>query len=214
MVFKKYRNKRKFKVEEKEWGENNMKIFSVEKIFINGPLILNTEVYEDYRGYLFESWNESELKKLGINEKFVQDKVSFSKKGVLRGLHLQYKHSQAKLVRVLYGAVFDVIVDLRKDSPTFGKWFGIALSEKNKKALYIPKNFAHGFLALTDEVVFFYKTSDYFYPQYDSGIIWNDKELNIDWPLKLIDGNLIISEKDKNLPTLSKFKQEVLCSEK
>ncbi len=178
-------------------------IFSLEETPLVGAFIIKLTRYSDNRGYLCEIWNENIFKTLGINTKFVQDKISWSKKGVLRGLHLQVKHSQAKLVAVLKGKVYDVIVDLRPSSKTFGKWFGIELSDQNDKILYIPRGFAHGFLALED-TIFFYKTSDQFFPEYDTGIIWNDETLNIDWPLSDID-SLIISPRDSKLYKFKDF---------
>ena len=133
---------------------------------------------------------------------FVQDNQSKSKKGVLRGLHFQKEHTQGKLVRVIKGEVFDVAVDLRKNSKTYGKWAGVNLSEENKKQFYVPEGFAHGFLVLSDEAEFCYKCTDFYHPESEGGIIWNDPDVNIEWPLNGID-EIIFSEKDKKLPTLS-----------
>lgn len=132
---------------------------------------------------------------------FVQDNQSCSKKGVLRGLHFQYAHSQGKLVRVLKGEVFDVAVDLRKNSPTFGQWYGVTLSEENKKQFYIPEGFAHGFLVLSDIAEFTYKCTDYYHPEAEGGIIWNDPQIGIEWPLTPGEA-VILSEKDKSWGTL------------
>lgn len=156
-----------------------------------------------------ESFNVSELEEYGIKDNFVQDNESKSIKGVLRGLHFQTQKTQAKLVRVIFGEVFDVAVDLRKGSPTFGKWHGVILTGENKKQFYIPKGFAHGFLVFSDEAVFNYKCSDYYAPEYDGGVKWNDPDINIHWPLEGID-NIILSEKDKSLKFLKE--QEISFS--
>ena len=165
---------------------------------IKGLYIIESTIYGDKRGFFLETYNKKEFKEIGIDIDFVQDNHSRSIRGTLRGLHFQKKHSQDKLVRVIKGEVFDVAVDLRENSKTFGKWYGINLSEENKKQIFIPKGFAHGFLALSEIAEFTYKCSDYYYPEDEGGIIWNDEELNINWPVEGIE-NLIISEKDKKL---------------
>lgn len=155
-----------------------------------------------------ESWNKKEFEEIGINCNFVQDNHSKSKKGVLRGLHFQIENVQSKLVRCIRGKVLDVAVDLRRNSPTFGQYFSIELSEENKLMLSIPKYFAHGFLVLSDEAEIIYKVDEYYDPKSDSGIIWNDETLNIDWQLEkygLSESDLIISEKDKRLMTFKDF---------
>ncbi len=187
-----------------------MSVFNVEKLPIDGPLLITSEIYQDDRGYLFESWNYKELMESGIQDNFVQDKVSVSKKGVLRGLHYQYPHPQAKFVRVLLGEVYDVVVDLRPWSRTFGKWYGTFLSSSSNNALYIPGEFAHGFLALTDQVIFLYKTSDYFYPDCDSGIRWDDNEIGVEWPINLVGGRITISDKDRKLQSFESFRERIL----
>jgi len=155
--------------------------------------------YPDERGYFLESFKESEFSTNKINAKFVQDNVSFSTKGVLRGLHFQKKpKEQAKLVSVISGEIFDVAVDIRKNSPTYGKWVSQILSEKNHKMLYIPEGFAHGFCTLSDTANVLYKVTNEYSPENERGIIWNDPNVSISWPIK----NLIVSEKDKKLPTL------------
>jgi dTDP-4-dehydrorhamnose 3,5-epimerase len=147
-------------------------------------LIIEPKLFSDHRGVFYESFNENDFSKvIGGNVTFVQDNHSFSKKGVLRGIHYQMEHIQGKLVRVVRGAVFDVAVDLRQSSATFGKWVGVELSADNKKQLWIPKGFAHGFLALSDEVEFLYKTTDYWHAASEQCIAWNDQELAIDWPV-------------------------------
>lgn len=168
--------------------------------FIEGPLkgliIIEPTVYKDERGFFMETYNLREFKEFNLNVTFVQDNHSKSKKGVLRGLHFQKTHPQGKLIRVVKGKIFDVAVDIRKDSPTFGKWYGIELSEENKLMFYIPEGFAHGFLVLSDEAEVLYKTTDYYYPEDEGGIIWNDPDIGIKWPLEGIE-EIILSEKDK-----------------
>lgn len=161
--------------------------------------VIEPTVFSDDRGYFMESYNELNFKdsNLNFNLNFVQDNESKSKKGVLRGLHFQTEHAQDKLVRVIQGEIFDVAVDLRPTSPTYLKWYGITLSSENKKQFYIPKGFAHGFLVLSDEAIFSYKCTDYYCPQYESGIIYNDPTINVKWPLDKVD-EIIMSDKDKN----------------
>ena len=143
--------------------------------------IIEPTVFHDDRGYFMESYNKDEFIKanLNINLDFVQDNESMSKKGVLRGLHFQEKYSQDKLVRVVKGKIFDVAVDLRKDSPTYLKWEGVILSDENKKQFYIPKGFAHGYLVLSDYAIFSYKCTDYYHPEYENGIIYNDSKIKL-----------------------------------
>lgn len=146
-------------------------------------LVIEPKVFRDDRGFFFESFNEDDFSKaVGKNITFVQDNHSLSKKGVLRGLHYQMQQTQGKLVRVASGVVFDVAVDLRETSPTFGKWVGVELSADNKKQLWIPEGFAHGFLVLSDKAEFLYKTTDYWHADSEQCIVWNDASLNIDWP--------------------------------
>lgn len=164
-------------------------------------VVLENKRYEDERGYFFEIFSYRDLEKNGIKTKFVQGNQSKSKKGVLRGLHFQKKHSQAKLIRVINGKILDIAVDLRRESKTFGSVFEIVLSSDNGKSIYIPKGFAHGFLSLEEDTVIEYLCSDFYYPEYDSGIIWNDEELNINWGIE----NPIISKKDSELQSLKKF---------
>ena len=144
-----------------------------------------------------ETYNENDFKEAGLDMKFVQDNQSMSVKGVLRGLHFQKQYPQGKLVRVVRGKVFDVAVDLREGSPTYKKWYGVELSDENKKQFYIPEGFAHGFLVLSDEAEFAYKCTDFYHPGDEGGIMWNDHEIGIEWPVE--DGvELVISEKDMN----------------
>ena len=170
--------------------------FTFTKTKIEGVYIIENKVFGDNRGYFMETYNKAQFEEAGLNMEFVQDNQSKSTKGVLRGLHFQTKHSQGKLVRVTEGEVFDVAVDLRKGSKTFGKWEGARLSAENKKQFYIPEGFAHGFLVLSDEAVFTYKCTDFYAPEYDSGVMWNDPDIGIEWPLEGID-NVILSDKDK-----------------
>jgi dTDP-4-dehydrorhamnose 3,5-epimerase len=175
--------------------------FKFTETSIRDLYIIEPQVFGDHRGYFLETLSKREFNDVGLNMGFVQDNESMSRKGVLRGLHFQTRHTQGKLVRVIKGEVFDVAVDLRKGSPTFGKWEGIVLSEKNKKQFYVPEGFAHGFLVLSDEAVFTYKCTDYYVPEYEDGLLWNDEEIGIKWPIQGID-ELILSQKDKNLKKL------------
>jgi dTDP-4-dehydrorhamnose 3,5-epimerase len=175
-------------------------------IFQNTPipnlLVVEPKIFGDERGFFYESFNQRKFAEGGINEIFVQDNVSRSTKGVLRGLHYQLEpNAQSKLVSVSLGAVFDVVVDLRKGSPTFGKWFGIELSEENKKMVYVPKGFAHGFQVLSDEAEFRYKVTHFYEPAADRTLLWSDKALGIEW--RELDIEPILSEKDKKGKPLS-----------
>lgn len=147
-------------------------------------LILEPQVFGDDRGFFLESFNARKFAELtGIQRDFVQDNHSRSQKGVLRGLHYQIQHPQGKLVRVVSGTVFDVAVDMRRSSPTFGRWTGVTLSAENKRLFWVPEGFAHGFLVLSDSADFLYKTTDYYFPEHERSLLWNDPELAIDWPL-------------------------------
>lgn len=168
--------------------------------------IIEPEVFSDSRGYFFESYNKRKFEEFGIDVNFVQDNESKSTKGVLRGMHFQTKSPQGKLVRVTQGTVYDVAVDIRKNSPTFGMWEGVFLSDKNKRQFYIPPGFAHGFLVLSEKAVFNYKCTDYYSPQYECGFMWNDKDININWPLENIE-TIILSEKDKNYKSFKELKE-------
>ncbi len=157
--------------------------------------IVEPQVFGDQRGFFFESFNQRDWEKeTGLKTVFVQDNHSRSTKGVLRGLHYQIKHAQGKLVRVLVGEVFDVAVDIRRSSPTFGQWVGVKLSAENKKQLWVPAGFAHGFAVLSDEAEFLYRTTDYWAPEYERGIKWDDPTIGVDWP---VDFTPILSEKDE-----------------
>lgn len=151
---------------------------------IHEVLVIEPKVFSDDRGFFFESFNERDFKNAtGVDVQFVQDNHSRSTKGVLRGLHYQTQHSQGKLVRVIVGEVFDVAVDLRRSSPTFGKWVGERLSAENKRQLWMPAGFAHGFCVLSESAEFLYKATDYYAPQYERSVLWNDPTLNVNWPL-------------------------------
>lgn len=154
----------------------------VTKAPIEGLFIIEPTVHGDARGYFMETYNQKEMQEAGLNMVFVQDNQSMSTKGVLRGLHFQKAHPQGKLVRVIRGRVFDVAVDLRQGSPNFGQWFGVELSDENKKQFYIPEGFAHGFLVLSDEAEFCYKCTDFYHPGDEGGLAWNDPEIGIRWP--------------------------------
>ncbi|OWT33397.1 dTDP-4-dehydrorhamnose 3,5-epimerase [Methanobrevibacter sp. 87.7] len=175
--------------------------FKFTKLDIDGVFTVEPTVFGDERGYFMETYNENDFKEEGYDLTFVQDNQSRSTKGVLRGLHFQYTQPQGKLVRVIKGEVFDVAVDLRKDSETYGKWVGVTLSEENKKQLFIPKGFAHGFLVLSDIAEFVYKCTDFYNPDDEGGIKWDDPDIGIDWPTDGID-NLIFSEKDQHWKAL------------
>lgn len=168
---------------------------------IEGVFVIEPKVYGDERGYFMETYSEAEFKEAGLNYGFVQDNQSSSRKGVLRGLHFQKTHPQAKLVRVLSGEVFDVAVDLRAGSPTYGKWVGELLSAENRKQLMIPRGFAHGFLVVSDTAEFAYKCDDFYHPEDEGGIMYDSA--GIDWPK--IDGELILSEKDLRHPRLEEL---------
>lgn len=171
---------------------------------IEGLKIIEPKVFGDARGYFFESYNYDDYKKIGIDQVFVQDNQSASKKGVLRGLHFQKEFPQDKLVRVTRGEVFDVAVDMRKGSPTFGKWHGVILSEDNRKQFFIPKNFAHGFLVLSDYAEFMYKCSDFYNPNDEGGLMYNDPDIGIEWPFQ--EGvELNLSDKDRVWPGLKDY---------
>ena len=166
---------------------------------IEGLKVIEPQVFGDNRGYFMETYNYNDFKEAGIDCEFVQDNQSASKKGVLRGLHFQIHYPQDKLVRVIKGRVFDVAVDLRKGSKTYGKWFGIELTEDNKKQFFIPKNFAHGFLVLSDYAEFCYKVTDFYHPNDEGGLMWNDPDIGVEWPMPegMTEADLILSEKDK-----------------
>jgi dTDP-4-dehydrorhamnose 3,5-epimerase len=171
---------------------------------IEGLVIIEPKVFGDERGHFFETFSEKLMAQNGIKGPFIQDNQSLSHKNVLRGLHFQNPpHEQGKLIRVVRGSVIDVVVDIRKNSNTFGKHYSIELSDRNNKMLWIPGGFAHGFVTLEDHTVFLYKVTDYYHPASESGIIYNDADLNIDWQVK----TPIVSQKDRILPTFKEYRQ-------
>lgn len=170
---------------------------------ISGLCLITPAVHGDERGYFMETYNARDMKEAGLDVTFVQNNQSMSKKGVLRGLHYQVNHPQAKLVRVIRGSVYDVAVDLRRGSSTFGHWYGGVLSEENKIQLLIPRGFAHGFLVLSEKAELCYQCDDFYDPHDEGGLRWNDPEIGIVWPA--IDTPLLLAEKDKNWPTLAVY---------
>lgn len=176
--------------------------FEFVKMEIPDVILIKPKVFKDERGFFMETYKKSDFEKAGIKGEFVQDNHSKSKYGVLRGLHFQKEpYAQAKIVRCIRGVIYDVAVDLRKNSPTFGKWVGVILSEHNKYQLYIPRGFAHGFLVLSDEAEVVYKVNNIYAPDYEGGLIWNDPDVNIQWPAD----NPIVSPKDQRWPTLKEL---------
>lgn len=173
-------------------------VFSLDRLPIEGLFILQPKVFGDARGYFMETWNTRDMAAAGMDLSFVQDNQSKSRKGVLRGLHYQKTHPQGKLVRAISGEVFDVAVDLRAGSPTFGKWSGVVLSGELQNQFYVPPGFAHGFLVLSEEAVFAYKCTEYYHAEDESGIRWDDPSIAIDWPLSGMAP--LLSEKDLRLP--------------
>ena len=171
---------------------------------IAGMMVVEPTLFGDARGYFMETYNYNEFAAAGLDMTFVQDNQSKSKRGVLRGLHFQTKNSQGKLVRVIRGEVFDVGVDLREGSATFGQWYGLLLSEENHKQLYIPEGFAHGFLVTSEEAEFVYKCTRFYDPSGEGGLLWNDKDIGIDWPVTE-DMDILLSDKDKIQPTFQEY---------
>lgn len=175
---------------------------------IKGLIIIEPTVFEDNRGFFMETYSKKDFDEIGLKMEFVQENHSKSKKGVFRGLHFQTKESQGKLLRVISGTILDIVVDLRRSSKTFGKHSIIELSAENKKQIYIPEGFAHGFITLEDNTEVLYKCTNYYAPDYDSGIIWSDKELNIDYKFEEFGikvEEILLTEKDQNLQTFREF---------
>lgn len=168
---------------------------------IEGVILLEPRVFGDHRGFFLETYQKRRYAEAGIDIEFVQDNISFSGRHTLRGLHYQYPHGQAKLVQCLQGEIFDVAVDIRHGSPTFGHWTGAMLSSENRRQLYIPDGFAHGFCVLSETALFMYKCSDYYEPRAEGGICWNDPEVGIDWPVH----SPILSERDQTFRKLSQI---------
>lgn len=169
---------------------------------IQGLYEIQPKIFGDARGYFFESYSERDFFEAGLTMKFVQDNQSFSTKGVLRGLHFQTQHPQGKLVRALSGQVYDVAVDIRNDSPTFGKYYGVVLDSEKQNQFYIPEGFAHGFMVLTETATFAYKCTDFYDPKGEGGLMWNDPQIGIKWPIADINPNL--SDKDTKHPSFDK----------
>ena len=171
---------------------------------IKGLYVIEPTVFKDERGYFMETYNQNDFHEAGLDMVFVQDNQSASKKGVLRGLHFQINYPQDKLVRAIRGEVFDVAVDLRPGSKTYGQWYGVLLSEENKKQFFIPKNFAHGFVVLSDYAEFAYKCTDFYHPNDEGGLAWNDPQIGVEWPIP--EGmELTLSDKDKKWGSFAEF---------
>lgn len=176
---------------------------------IEGLKVIEPAVFGDARGYFMETYNYNDFAEAGIDCQFVQDNQSASKKGVLRGLHFQINYPQDKLVRVVNGEVFDVAVDLREGSKTFGKWYGVVLSAENKKQFLVPKGFAHGFIVLSDYAEFCYKVTDFYHPNDEGGIMWNDPEVGVEWPMPegMTAEDLLLSDKDRVQSSFADYKK-------
>lgn len=177
----------------------------VDSCDIEGLKIITPQIFGDERGYFTETYNYNDFKEAGIDVVFVQDNQSGSKKGVLRGLHFQKDFPQDKLVRVIKGQVYDVAVDIRKDSETYGKYYGVLLSEENKKQFFIPKGFAHGYYVISEEAEFCYKCSDFYHPEDQWGIAWNDKDIDIQWPVEA-GVEVVLSKQDQNRMSLKEYR--------
>ncbi|MFG6370420.1 MAG: dTDP-4-dehydrorhamnose 3,5-epimerase [Turicimonas muris] len=175
----------------------------VEKTPIEGVLLVKPKVFGDKRGFFVETWQKKRYEEAGINLPFVQDNHSMSTKGILRGLHFQKKHPQGKLVMVSHGEVFDVAVDLRKDSPSFGQWFGALLTAENRHQLWVPPGMAHGFVVLSETAHFHYKCTDYYHPEDEGSIRWNDPDVDVKWPISF---EPVVSEKDAKAPFFADIK--------
>ena len=170
---------------------------------INGLFEIQPKVFGDSRGYFFEAYSEKDFFEAGLKMKFVQDNQSFSTKGILRGMHFQKHHPQGKLVRCVSGKVYDVAVDLRKDSPTFGQYYGVILDSEKQNQFYVPQGFAHGFLVLTESAIFAYKCTDFYHPEDEGGLMWNDATIGIDWFTVVPDLSPLLSDKDTKHPAFS-----------
>lgn len=177
---------------------------TVTKCPIKGLYVIEPTVFQDERGYFVETYNQNDMKEAGLDMEFVQDNQSMSKKGILRGLHFQKEHPQGKLVRAIRGRVYDVAVDIRKNSETYGQWYGVELSAENKKQFYVSEGFAHGYLVLSEEAEFCYKVTDFYHPGDEGGIAWNDKDIQIDWPLP--ENEITLNERDRNWKPLKDTK--------
>ena len=184
--------------------------FTKEQTGIEGLCVIIPKVFLDERGYFFEVYNKKDFEDLGIDCEFVQDNQSRSSQGVIRGLHFQKEYPQAKLVRVISGTVYDVAVDLRKNSPTYGKYYGVILSAENKRQFFIPRGFAHGFMVISAKAEFTYKCDDFYHPADEGGIKWDDPDIGIEWPMEYFDKSthFILSEKDKLWPSFKEFSKQ------
>ena len=178
----------------------------VETTPLAGLLLIKPDIFGDERGFFQETWNLRRYTEAGLDRHFVQDNLSYSRKGILRGLHFQNPHPQGKLVHVLQGEVYDVAVDVRADSPTFGQWYGVTLSAENHYQLFVPECFAHGFCVTSDMALFAYKCTDFYRPKAEFSVLWNDPDIGIEWPVDHPE----LSEKDRNAPRLSEFSQDSL----
>lgn len=178
----------------------------IEQAGLPGTLLVRPSLFGDERGFFMESWNRARYAEQGLDVDFVQDNLSFSRRGILRGLHFQNPHGQGKLVQVLQGEVYDVAVDIRKGSPTFGKWIGVTLSSENRQQFYVPPGFAHGFVVTSEVALFSYKCTDLYHPEHECSIKWDDPQLKIDWPVESPE----LSEKDKKGLLLSELEEDKL----
>lgn len=194
---------------EQKFGKITAETCEADGVEIEGLKVITPSVFGDDRGYFMETYNYNDFAAAGIDCTFVQDNQSSSKKGVLRGLHFQINYPQDKLVRVVSGEVFDVAVDLREGSKTFGKWFGVRLSAENKKQFFIPKNFAHGFIVLSDHAEFCYKCTDFYHPNDEGGLLWSDPEIGVEWPMPegMTVEDLTFSEKDTKWSGIKEYKK-------
>lgn len=192
-----------------KFGKITVESCEVDGVEIEGLKVITPSVFGDERGYFMETYNYNDFAAAGIDCQFVQDNQSSSKKGVLRGLHFQIEFPQDKLVRVVSGEVFDVAVDLREGSKTFGKWYGVHLSAENKKQFFIPKNFAHGFIVLSDSAEFCYKCTDFYHPNDEGGLLWSDPEIGVQWPMPegMSVEDLTISDKDTKWSGIAHYKK-------
>lgn len=179
---------------------------NIKETKLTGVLILEPKVFTDDRGYFLETWNNTRYEQAGIPGPFVQDNISFSKKGILRGLHFQYPQSQGKLIQVLSGEVVDVVVDIRVGSPTYGQWIGEVLSESNHRQMYVPPGFAHGYCVTSEAALFSYKCTDFYNPATEHGIVWNDPDIGIEWPI----AQPVLSPKDAVYPRLKDLRPKNL----
>lgn len=176
---------------------------------IQGLAVITPTIHGDSRGSFIETWNQRDMAEAGLDIMFVQDNQSISGRGVLRGLHYQKQHSQGKLVRVISGSVYDVVVDLRRSSPTYGKYYGIVLDDISNRQFFVPQGFAHGYLVLSERAVFMYKVTDYWHPNDEGGLAWDDKDIGIEWPLDRLKGTeVLLNDKDTNNPTLKVLEQQ------